>query len=60
MCLAQGHNTVWPEWGSNLRPLDPESEAITTRPPRSPIKQKCIDIFIMFGQNIDCDNKNKK
>ena len=36
MRLAQGHNTVWPEWGSNPRPLDPESEALTTRPPRSP------------------------
>ena len=24
------------EWGSNPRPLDPESKALTTRPPRSP------------------------
>ena len=23
-----------PEWGSNPRPLDPESEVLTTRPPR--------------------------
>ena len=23
-----------PEWGSNPRPLDPESEVFTTRPPR--------------------------
>ena len=36
MCLAQGHNTACTEWGSNPRPLDPESEALTTRPPRSP------------------------
>ena len=36
MRLAQGHNTVSPEWGSNPQPLDPESAALTTRPPRSP------------------------
>ena len=35
MCFALGHNTVGPECGSNPRPLDPESEALTTRPPRS-------------------------
>ena len=27
-----------PEWGSNLRPLDPESEVLTTRPPRPRMK----------------------
>ena len=25
-----------PEWGSNPRPLDPESDVLTTRPPRRP------------------------
>ena len=28
--------TRQPEWGSNPRPLDPESEVLTTRPPRPP------------------------
>ena len=42
MRLAQGHNTVLPEWGSNPQPLDPESEALTTRPQCSPIIFCCL------------------
>ena len=34
-CLAQEHNTMpWP--GLEPGPLDPESSALTTRPPRLP------------------------
>ena len=37
-CLAQEHNTMtWP--GLNHGPLDPESSALTTRPPRLPLYQ---------------------
>ena len=50
MCLAQGHNTVRPEWGSNPRHLDPESEALTIRPPRSPSDQglHCLLFHLHF------------
>ena len=29
------------KWGSNPRPLDPESEVLTTRPPRPPLENVC-------------------
>ena len=50
-----GKDTTWrPEWGSNPRPLDPESEVLTTRPPR-PLK-----IFSVFGTicstEAECDH----
>ena len=35
--------------GSNPRPLDPESEALTTRPPRSPVwTNGLVDILYQF------------
>ena len=37
-CLAQGHNTMTRP-GLEPGPLDPESSALTTRPPRLPRKE---------------------
>ena len=57
-----------PEWGSNPRSLNPESEVLTTRPPRPPangqshnrIEQvlyvKLIWIYMMRGQSFNSDS----
>ena len=39
-----------PEWGSNSRPLDPESEVLTTRPPRPHIIM-LLESIILFILN---------
>ena len=44
MCLAKGHNTA--EVGFEPRPLAPESDTLTIRPPRPP--RVITDNFISF------------
>ena len=40
-----------PEWGSNPRPHDPESEVLTTRPPRTPVERFDRIHFILAGND---------
>ena len=49
-CLAQEHNTMtWP--GLEPGPLDPESSAVTTRPPRLPQLNKRQSYFTSYVYN---------
>ena len=44
-CLAQEHNTMTRP-GLEPGPLDPESSALTTRPPRLPLRATSLSVLL--------------
>ena len=46
-CLAQEHNTV-PRPGLEPGPFDPESSALTIRPPRLPRLKRYVSVIVFF------------